>query len=300
MKVKIVLNPYSNRWIAKRRWPECEKALRAGGVDFDLSVSEHTDHIIELSAKAVEEGYSTLIVAGGDGSIGEAINGAARSWDEKGQFPIAIGVLPLGTANDLAYNIDLPKDLSDLVGMIFQGKKRFIDLCKCNERYFLNNSAAGLETYVTTKAEKIQWISGIPRYLVSAVLAIMDKPSWNAKMEWDDGSYEGPITLISVGNGRRTGGFYMTPHANPFDGKLTFMYAYRKTRRSMFKTLPAAMKPDEGNMVEQDGIYELETTRLKFTLDHSTPAHTDGVLFESWLTDFDYKIFPSTVPILVP
>ena len=301
MKTKVLLNPYSNRWNSQKRWPAAESALRAAGVDFDLSISERADHLVELAAEAVRQGFTTLIVVGGDGSIGEVVNGAARGWDEKSPFPVTIGVVPLGTANDLTDNIGIPRDLSAVAQMIAKGKTRPIDLGKCNERYFLNNSAAGLEPYVSTKQEKITWISGVPRYLVAAVMGIMDQPNWNVKMEWDGGSYEGPLSLVSVGNGQRTGGvFFMTPHANPFDGKLTFMHGYRSTRRGMFQVLPNAMKPDEGNMVEMDGIHELHCTHLKFQLDKPSPAHTDGELFDTWITDFEYKILPAAVRILIP
>jgi diacylglycerol kinase (ATP) len=301
MTTKVILNPYSNRWNAQKRWPEVESALRAAGVDFVLSVSEGPGHIVNLAADAVSKGFSTLIVAGGDGSIGETVNGAARDWDGKSPFPATIGVMPLGTANDLVDNISLPVDIPGAAKVIRNGQTRGIDLGKCNERYFINNSAAGLEPYVSIKQESIKWISGIPRYLVAAILGIMDKPYWNVKMDWDGGSYEGPLTLISIGNGRRTGGvFFMTPHADPFDGKLTFMYAYRSTRLGMFRVLPSAMKPGEGNMVELEGIHEINCTRLKFRLDKPSPSHTDGELFDSWIQDFDYRIFPSAVPILVP
>lgn len=301
MTFKVILNPYSNRWNSQKRWAEAESALRDAGVDFDLSVSEHTDHIVDLAADAIREGFTTLIVAGGDGSIGEAINGAAREWDGKSPFPVTIGVMPLGTANDLVDNISLPVDIVEAAKVIANGKTRAIDLGKCNERYFINNSAAGLEPYVSIKQEKIKWISGIPRYLVAAILGIMDRPNWDAKMDWDDGSYEGPLTLVSVGNGRRTGGvFFMTPHADPFDGKLTFVHGYRSTRMGMFGVMPNAMKSGEGNMVEMDGIHELHCTYLNIHLDHPSPAHTDGELFDAPITDFEYRIFPSAVPILVP
>src|SRR6185436_555714 len=138
MKIKILLNPYSNRWNSQKRWAEAESALRSAHVDFDLSTSEHADHLIDLAAEAVQQGYSTLIVAGGDGSIGEAVNGAARGWDEKSRFPVTMGIIPLGTANDLADNIGIPRDFSAMAEMIALGKTRPIDLGKCNERYFLN------------------------------------------------------------------------------------------------------------------------------------------------------------------
>jgi diacylglycerol kinase (ATP) len=212
-----------------------------------------------------------------------------------------MGILPLGTANDLGDNIGIPRDFSTVAQMVEIGKTRQIDLCKCNERYFLNNSAAGLEPYVTTKQEKIKWITGVPRYLVAAVQAIMEGPSWNARVEWDGGSYEGPLSLVSVGNGPRTGGvFFIAPHADPFDGKLTFVYGYRSTRLRLFQALPAAMKPGKGNMVEMDGIHEIHCTHLQFKLDKPSPAHTDGELFDQWITDFEYRIFPATVPMLVP
>lgn len=301
MSIKVILNPYSNRWNSQKRWMDADSALHTAGVDFDLSVSKHTDHIVELAADAVSKGFTTLIVAGGDGSIGETINGAAREWDGKSPFPVTIGIMPLGTANDLVDNIGLPTDIAEAAQVIANGKTKNIDLGKCNERYFVNNSAAGLEPYVSIKQEKINWISGIPRYLVAAVMGIMDKPSWNAKMGWDDGSYEGPLSLVSIGNGRRTGGvFFMTPNADPFDGKLTFMYGFRETRLAMFQALPNAMKPGEGNVVEMEGIHEIHSTYLNIHLDHPSPAHTDGELFNDLITDFEYKIFPSAVPILVP
>ena len=301
MKIKVLLNPYSNRWNSQRRWAEAESALRDAGVDFDLSVSEHADHLVDLATDAVEGGYSTLVIAGGDGSIGEVVNGAARVWDEKTSFPVDLGILPLGTANDLGDNIGIPRDLVAAAKVIANRKTRSMDLGKCNERYFLNNSGAGLEPYVTTKQEKIKWISGVPRYLLAAVQGIMDKPSWQARLEWDVDSYEGPLSLVSIGNGYRTGGiFFMTPHADPFDGKLTFMYAYRATRLELFQALPRAMKTGEDSLVEMDGIHEVHCTRLNIHLDKPSPVHTDGELFDHWQTDLEYKIFPTAVQMLVP
>jgi diacylglycerol kinase (ATP) len=300
MKVKVLLNPYSNRWNAQKRWPAAEAALKAAGVDFDLSISERPDHLVQLAAQAVKRGFSTVVVAGGDGSIGETINGIAQTWNGKKKFPAALGILPMGTANDLADNIGLPRDLGEAARVIAAGKTRAIDLGQCNRRYFLNNSAAGLEPYVTTKQEKITWIQGVPRYLVAAVQAILDKPEWNAKLEWDGGSYDGPLSLISIGNGPRTGGiFFMSPHADPFDGRLTFAYGYRGTRPGLFQALPRAMKPGQGSFVEMDGMHEVHCTWLKVHLDEPSPVHTDGELFDEWLADLNYQIFPATVPLLM-
>ncbi len=298
MKIKVLLNPYSNRWNARARWPEADAALKAAGVDFDLSVSERADHLVDLAADAVKQGFTTIVVAGGDGSIGEVVNGLARSWDGKKKFPATLGIIPLGSANDFAFAIGLPLNLNEAAKIIAAGKTKPVDLGKCNERFFLNNSGLCLEPYVTTKHERIHWIKGIARYLVAAVWAIMDKPEWRGDLKWDGGEFSGLLSLASIGNGRRTGGFFMTPHADPFDGKLTLAFGYRATRLGLFSALPRAFKEGEGSYIEMDGMREVHCTRLTIHLDKPSPAHTDGELFDNWLTDLNYEILPGAVPVL--
>ena len=276
MTAKVILNPYSNRWKAKARWPEAEAALKAAGVDFELVISERPGHIIELAEQAARQGFSPIIAAGGDGTIGEVVNGLAHAAKSEKDLLGPLGILPLGTANDLTYNLSLPTDLQSAAQIIKTGNTQRMDIGKVNDLYFANNSAAGLEPYVTTKQIRITGISGILRYLVAAVWAIMDRPKWVANIKWDDGEYNGPVSLVTIGNGSRSGGvFYMIPHADPFDGKLTFVYGYRPTRLAMLATLPRAMKPDAGSYVEMDGIFEQKATCIKIHLETPSPAHTD-------------------------
>jgi diacylglycerol kinase (ATP) len=301
MTAKVILNPYSNRWKAKARWPEAETALRSAGVDFELAISERPGHIVELAEQATRLGFSPVIAAGGDGTIGEVVNGMAHAVKSDLEALGPLGILPLGTANDLAYNLALPLDLQAAAQVIKNGKTRPMDIGKVNDRYFANNSAAGLEPYVTTKQVRITWISGIFRYLVAAVWAIMERPKWVADIKWDDGEYKGPVSLVTIGNGSRSGGvFYMIPHADPFDGKLTFVYGYRSTRRAMLGTLPRAMKPGVGSYVEMDGIFEQNATWIKVHLENPSPAHTDGELFTSAIQDLEYSIFPGRLSMIIP
>lgn len=301
MTAKVILNPYSNRWNSQARWPEAEAALKAAGVNFELAISEKKGGITALAEQAAREGFSPIIAAGGDGTIGEAINGMARAAGSLDQPIGPFGIMPLGSANDLVDNLGIPKDLSAAAKVIAAGKTDLIDILKCNDKYFVNNSAAGLEPYVTTKQEKIHWIKGILRYLVAAVQGIMDKPEWNVKMEWDGGSYNGPLSLVSVGNAPRTGGvFFMTPHADPRDGKLTFSYGYRNSRLGLFQALPRTMKPGAGSFIEMEGMFEIHATHLSIELDKPSPAHTDGELFPNPVQTLRYDIFPQRLHILLP
>ena len=299
MTAKVILNPYSNRWNSQKRWPEAEAALKAAGVNYDLAVSGKKGQIVGLAEQAVVEDFSPIIVAGGDGSIGDTVNGlmrAARS--NQGQLP-PLGIMPTGSANDLVYALGLPTRLDEAAKVIARGRTKAMDLGKLNDRYFVNNSAAGLEPYVTIKHEKIHWIKGMARYLVAAVQAIMDKPEWQGMVKWDDKEYRGKFSLISVGNGRRTGGFFMTPHADPFDGKLTFAFGYRDTRLGLFQALPRALNEDKGSYVEMEGMNEVHARRISIHLDKPSPAHTDGELLPEWLQDFEYEILPKCLHIII-
>lgn len=300
MTAKVLLNPYSNRWNAQKRWPEAEAALQAAGVDFELAVSEWKGHLIELAEKAARDGYSPIVAAGGDGSLGDVANGLARAAKSEKEALGPMGILPLGSANDLVYSLGLPTDLNEAAKVIAAGKTKPMDLGKLNDKYFVNNSAAGLEPYTTTKHERIHWIKGMGRYLVAALWAIMDRPEWKGTVKWDDNSYEGLFSLVTIGNGRRTGGFFMTPHADPFDGKLTLAYGYRATRLGLFTALPKAFKEGEGSYVELEGMYEVHATRISIHLDKPSPAHTDGELFPEWIQDFEYQIFPKRLHMILP
>jgi diacylglycerol kinase (ATP) len=300
MTAKVILNPYSNRWNSQKRWPAAEAALKAAGVDFDLAVSEKKGQIVALARQAVLDGFSPIIAAGGDGSIGDTANGLVLAELPAGAPLPPMGIMPLGSANDIAYVLGLPTDLDAAARTIAVGKTRAMDLGKLNDRYFVNNSAAGLEPYVTLKHEKIHWIRGMARYLIAAVQAIMDKPEWRGSVRWDDGEFHGKFSLISVGDGRRTGGFFMTPHADPFDGKLTLAFGHRGTRLGMFQALPRALNEDKGNYVEMEGMREVHATRITIHLERPSPAHTDGELLPDWIQDFEYEILPACLNMIVP
>ncbi len=300
LTAKVILNPYANRWNAEKRWPDAATALKEAGVDFELAVSEYPQHSVDLAEEAVRKGFSPIIAAGGDGTIGDVVHGLARNAESNESLLGPVGIMPLGTANDLAFNLGISTDLRTAAQIIAAGNNRPMDIGKANDRYFANNSAIGLEPYVTTKQIKITWISGILRYLIAAVWAIMDRPTWDADIQWDGGEYKGPVSLVTIGNGSRSGGlFYMIPHADPFDGKLTFVYGYRATRREMLATLPRAMKPDVGSYVEMEGIHECQATWIKIHLEKPSPAHTDGELFPTTVKELEYRIYPGRLKILM-
>ncbi|MBM3153331.1 MAG: diacylglycerol kinase family lipid kinase [Chloroflexi bacterium] len=300
MTAKVILNPYSNRWNSQARWPEAETALKKAGVVFELTISQKARQVTELAEQAARDGFSPIIAAGGDGTIGEAVNGMAKAAKSEKALLGPLGILPMGSANDLVVSLGIPMDLQAAAQAIAAGKIRAMDVGEVNGFYFANNSAMGLEPYVTIKQQRITRIKGVLRYLVAAVQGIMDGPSWNVRLEWDGGHYEGPVSLVTVGNAPRTGGFYMIPHADPFDGRLSFVHAYRKSRMQLLAMLPKTMKPEPNSYIHEPEVYSYHMTWLKIHVESPTPAHTDGELFSTGIQDLEYRIHPGRLQILLP
>jgi diacylglycerol kinase (ATP) len=298
LTAKVILNPYAGRWTAKARRGEVELALRAADIDFDLVLTEGPGHGIDLASQAAKDGFSPIISAGGDGSINEVVNGIASAPD--GGPTVPLGIMPLGSANDLVDNLKLPRDLNLAAKVIAANQPHSVDLCKVNQRYFANNAAIGLEPFITLIQQRITWLRGNLRYLSATILGVMKNPQWEMDLEWEGGNFSGPVTLVTVGNSPRTGGlFYMTPHADPFDKQLTFVYGFMASRGQIIQLLPRTMKPAEGSYVEHPSIHEISSPWLRVKTKQPTPAHADGEIFSEAIQELEYSIFPGRLTLLL-
>ncbi|MGW8144008.1 MAG: diacylglycerol/lipid kinase family protein [Anaerolineales bacterium] len=298
MTAKVILNPYAGRWEAKRRKQETESVLQEVGVNYEIVETNGPGHGIQLAERAVLEGFNPVIAAGGDGTYSEVINGIIKANNNDGS--VVFGLLPLGSANDLADNLGLPEDLNSAGKIIANGKTQLMDLCKVNNQHFDNNAAIGLEPYVTLIQQRYKRLKGSFRYLMATLRGVLDNPQWEMNLEWENGSYSGLITLVTVGNSPRTGGiFYMTPNANPFDGLLTFVYAFMPTRRKILALLPRTMNRDEGSYIEHPAVHEVFSPWLRVSSIQPTPAHADGEIFSEEIHELEYNVIPSCLPVLM-
>jgi diacylglycerol kinase (ATP) len=290
----LILNPYAGRWKAASRRADAEAALRSAGVTFEGVQTEAPLHAIQIAEQAARSGYSPIIAAGGDGTISEVVNGlfAAQAGMPLGP----LGILPLGTANDLAHNLGLPIRLPEAARAIAQGATRRIDLGKVDDWLFCNNSAVGLEPLVTIYNMRMLHFRGVARYLIAALRAIHSRPQWQMRLRWQEGGYEGPTSLVSVGNCAVTGGlFRMAPAADPQDGLLTFVFGYAPSRTKMLSLLPRAIT---GSYVNDSAVHQFHTARLTI---HSVPAtavQADGEIHAYDCQRVIYSILPGALDIL--
>jgi len=295
MPAKIILNPYSNRWGAKKRAPEMLQQLRALGYAFEMVTMAGPGHGVELAREAMAQGFDPIVAAGGDGSISEVVNGMIG---EDGVAGATLGVIPLGSANDYAYQLGIPDDLAAACQTLTAAQHiRRLDVGRVDDRIFMNDFILGLGAQTNIEAAKIHWLRGSMLYVAGALKAIA-KARWpRVGFEWDGGKIEKKrIVVAYVGNGYRTGGVYFfTPDARLDDGLLDFAVA---DARSRFKVLQLLPKTFKGTHVREPGVQVERCTWLHIESDDPLPALADGELIATAAYAFHIQILPGALQVI--
>ncbi len=294
-KVKVILNPLGGRLNQQDKINILEQALRQVGLQYDLELTAYPGHGIEVARHAAQEGWAVVAAAGGDGLVNQVLNGLIQAAGQ-GEAGI-LGIIPLGTANDLADALGLPENPLAACQRIAAGQTRLIDVGQVNNRCFANNSAVGLEPVITMEHERIRFVKGKVRYLLAALRGIINAKPWQMRISWDHSQYEGPVTLVSVGNARRTGGsFYMTPQASLDDGLIDFIYAAGMARWQMLQLFPHTLK---GTHIHHPLVVYKRTTALSITCLHpTTPIQADGEIIDRHATQIDYRLIPGKLRVI--
>lgn len=295
MKIKVILNPYANRWGARTRAGELGEMLAMADQTCDMTITQAPGEAIEVAEAAVREGYDVVVAAGGDGTINEVINGVLRATPDGPTLPF--GILPLGTANDFNKLAGLPGSVPEAFEVILAGNTRQIDAGLVNDRYFINNSAIAMEPTVTLESWKIKRISGESRYLLALLRALAQLSAWQMDVHWDDNHYQGPAYLLSVCNSERTGGFTMAPGAEIDDGVLDLVIAREVPKLTFLQMLLQLL---QGKHTEHKDVIFTRVTEISIKTDPGTPVHADGEVFSTSETQISYSILPGKVTLLSP
>jgi diacylglycerol kinase (ATP) len=175
----------------------------------------------KLSRAAAKRGCKYLVVAGGDGTLNEVVNGVARS-----QNPPRIGILPLGTGNDFARTLGLPISLEENIDVLRGSKTRSIDIVRVRSdraRYFVNVAAGGFSGIVRKKMTKrIKKTWGPLAYIRGAAAALPNLHAYKTKIVLDnEEEFSAVLYNVVVANGRfAAGGLPIAPDADPADSLL--------------------------------------------------------------------------------
>jgi YegS/Rv2252/BmrU family lipid kinase len=226
-KALLVINPTAAKGRTGTRVAEIQGALRRRGLDFETRITRGVGHATELARSAGGEGFTSIIAAGGDGTMNEVINGLMEAKAGGGGPPI-LGVLPLGSGNDFSCGMGLVEELETAADLIAGGNRGRLDLGFVSGgdypggRWFGNGVGIGFDALVGFAAARFRRIRGPLRYTLGAlqIFALFPDPP-RVLIESDTFSYEGRCQQVSLMNGRRMGGsYYMAPEAVIDDGLL--------------------------------------------------------------------------------
>lgn len=299
MKVKIILNPYANRWGAREKAGAVEAAFKAAGIHYDLTITDKPLVGTEAARTAVLDGYDAVVAAGGDGTISELVNGLIQANPAAPTVPF--GIVPIGSANDFSKMVGLPGDIDGAVQVIVAGHTRPVDVGQIQlpgrVHYFNNNSAVAMEPMITLEHIKIQRISGELRYYVALLKGVIKLKAWQMRLTWDDGRYEGPTYLLSVCNSPRTGGFMMAPGALVDDGRFDFVLAPEVSKVAVVAILLRLLK---GTHIEHPKVTFKRTSRLTIESRPGTPLHADGEILGTAVSPITYQVLPGKLTLLSP
>ncbi len=194
--------------------------LAAHGWQVDIRQKLHGGHATELAREAVNDGYDVVVACGGDGTVGEVVDGVVGS-------DVAVGVLPGGTANLWAREIGVSMNLKEAALQLVGAQRRQVDVGHLtingeHGQHFLLMAGLGIDAAVLTRLSKdLKGRFGMLAYLPAIGRALPETKPFAAALELDSVSRLAEPLQIVVGNTRRYASVTsVTPGALVDDGKL--------------------------------------------------------------------------------
>jgi lipid kinase YegS len=234
-----------------------------------------------------------LIVAGGDGTLNELVHGLMDL--PKAARP-ALGVLPLGTANDFASGCGIPRDPEQALALCLEGQPVAIDVGKANEHWFLNAASVGFGAAVTaTTPPELKRLLGPAAYTVMGAILAMNVHHYRGRLTLPDREITGSGPVAIVGNGRQTGGgVQVTPRARIDDGLLDVLVVRQIPPIAL---LTAARELQE---LSPDGEYisYQQTPWAEVYPEEAIPVNLDGEPVR--FSNVRYEAVPRAIRLVVP
>lgn len=228
-RVRVVVNPSAR----SGRGPRALRGLEAAAppdLAIEWVVSRSAAHLRDLVAEAEAGDYDAVAVAGGDGSVRNAL--AALGAPNR----IPLGVIPIGSGNDFAADVGIPREPVAALAVLAQGKTRRVDVGRAGSagragpRYCCVASV-GLDEV----ALDVVHHSGFPRCkalnMVAALWALFTYQPRPLRIRWEGGAFEGEAMFAAITNTRGYGGgFLVSPAAQVNDGALDLCIVRRASR----------------------------------------------------------------------
>ena len=299
MDAQLIYNPTAGPRDVTAELKRLRAFFKDEGWAIELSRTEGPGDAARMAKQAALEERDAVIVAGGDGTVNEVVNGLVRT-------ETALGVLPVGTGNLWAkqlhvptYTLANPSRLRDAARGLIRAKVRPIDVGEVDGHAFLCWASAGLDAQVTTEMEPrnrtTKRLGALP-YLIAAVTVAQDFQGVSTTITVDGEPVGGRTLLVVVNNIQQYGGLVeVAPRAKLDDGLLDvfvfkglgFGYVVRHLVRVLSR-----------RYLEDPKIVHRQARRVEIEAEESLPVQVDGDPLGA--TPVVIRVVPRALRILAP
>jgi len=299
-KTVFLVNPASANGSTGRRWPEIARAAAAAGLDGDALISRAPGELTELARRAIADGAELLVVVGGDGTVHEVVNGAI------GADGIELAVLPRGTGKDFVRSLRIPSDLGAALDVARDGRPRAIDAGRATYRAwdgseatacFANFAGAGISGAIARRAnDTSKALGGKASFLVATVAVFARWKSAAMRVRIGDDDRSGDMFEVLVMNGDyAAGGMWVTPDAEPDDGRLDVLLIGDVTKADFVRTFPKIYR---GKHLSHPKIDVVHGRAVEVDAAPPVPVVLDGE--QPGTTPARFELIPHALRVRVP
>lgn len=217
-------------------------------------------------AAAVATGVDGVVALGGDGL-------AHLVLQELAGTDVPLGIVPVGTGNDLAAAFAIPSDPLAAADLVATGTIRSVDAVRSGDRWWASVLCSGFDSAVNERANRMRWPRGPRRYDLALLAELIALRTRDFTIEYDDEVWSGPALLVAVGNtGRYGGGYRMVSQADPADGRLDLTVVGPVGRAELVRMLP---RVKAGTHLDHPAVTTLQATCVRMRAEGMV-AYADG------------------------
>jgi diacylglycerol kinase (ATP) len=288
-RVRLIVNPTSGSQSAVPQLPTIVEAFEQAGIEALLSFTNAERSVTDWAIQAAREPVDLVIVAGGDGTV-SAVGQGLLGTD------IPLGILPIGTYNNIARSLGIPQDLAGALDVVLRGQPWRIDSATVNGKPFMEVAGVGLDARLFPAAEQIK--SGNWPQIVSALRTLRYYRPRKLRIDLHDGRRltTRPMMVI-VSNMPFFGvGFAVAPTARPDSGVLVLSVFENMTKLELLRHF---VMISNGRAIREPRIstYYGARFRIAGTIRAPLPVQADGNLITH--TPAVFEIVPRALTVMV-
>jgi diacylglycerol kinase (ATP) len=269
-RARIIYNPTSGREIFKKHLASVLQILEAAGYETSCHATTEAGDATYAARIAVERKYDLVVAAGGDGTINEVVNGIAEQ-----PYRPKLGIIPVGTTNDFARALHIPRDIEEAARIIAQGDTIPVDIGRMNDRYFINIAGGGRITELTYEVpSKLKTMLGQLAYYLKGMEMLPSIHASEVSIEYDGKMFEGEVMFFLVGLTNSVGGFEkLAPDSSINDGLFTLLIVKKANLADFVRIVASAVR---GEHVNDPSVLYTKANYIKVHSSEKVQLNLDG------------------------